>query len=828
MMRSMFSGVSGLKSHNTRMDVVGNNIANVNTTGFKASRVTFADMISQTLSGASAPERGSIGGVNPKQVGLGTSVSSVDLLFGDASVQQTGKNTDLAMTGNGLFVVNRGQERFYTRNGAFEFDAEGNYVMPGSGYRVQGWMANNGSLNTSSATQDIVIPAGKTMSAKATERATYTNNLDGATRTVTKLAGGGAMRTLTLSDGSTVQVPGTATWKVGDAYSSTVQDYRTAGDTVTVSKNDSPVTVTFADGTTRTFDKNTTGTNYKYGYDLNNTMVGQSATANANTTVRAYSASGVGGEFNTGTYQIGGNATREGTSGSITTVAGETVKLKLADGSVHDVSNIPGKTYQVGTDYYSYVSTGGTGTPITSKIVGYEHTYKIDNMSVVSKEGDGANLRVGDGTGNIDVGDGYGMVPLAAGESVTATAASPVDLTVKDGAGTKIIGKLTTGTYKIGDYYKGASITSGSATATKDNPVQVTLADGTVHMDDPGATPPGPGKTYNVGDHYSYTDAGGHLVHTTVQSLNQMYKITGVDVKKEIKAVQSKKNVTVDSIEDAKEATATKDKPLTVTLSDGTKTTVTSGTYRVGHSLPVTTLISVYDTLGNKHSIPLFYTMTKRGSGATTDDGNEWTVGLDGKDVTGTTTTIREADGSTTTVTLTPVKMKFSTSGALLSGGGTFKMTLTNGSFGTQEVTVDLSAVTQYAGTSTIVGTTDGHAAGTLSKVTFDSTGKLTGTYTNGVRQVEAQVAVAQFNNTTALEKQGGSLYRESNNSGVANIKTATDFGVKLTPGALEMSNVDIADQFSDMIITQRGFQSNSKIITVSDEMLETLINMKR
>ena len=91
-----------------------------------------------------------------------------------------------------------------------------------------------------------------------------------------------------------------------------------------------------------------------------------------------------------------------------------------------------------------------------------------------------------------------------------------------------------------------------------------------------------------------------------------------------------------------------------------------------------------------------------------------------------------------------------------------------------------------------------------------------------------AQVAVAQFNNATGLEKQGSSLYRESNNSGEANIKTAATFGVTLTPGALEMSNVDIADQFSDMIITQRGFQSNSKIITVSDEMLETLINMKR
>ena len=110
MQRSMFSGVSGLKGHQTRMDVIGNNIANVNTTGFKSSRVTFADMISQNLSGASAPN-GNIGGTNPKQVGLGMNIASVDLLFTNASVQQTGKNTDVAIQGNGLFVMQRGQQK---------------------------------------------------------------------------------------------------------------------------------------------------------------------------------------------------------------------------------------------------------------------------------------------------------------------------------------------------------------------------------------------------------------------------------------------------------------------------------------------------------------------------------------------------------------------------------------------------------------------------------------------------------------------------------------------------------------------------------------------
>ena len=144
MMRSLFSGVAGLKSHQTRMDVIGNNIANVNTVGFKSNRVTFADTLYQTLSGASAPQK-TLGGTNPKQIGLGTGVASIDTIFTDGSVQSTGKNTDLCLSGNGLFVVKQGGKTgqpgptYYTRNGAFAFDAEGNYVLPGSGLYVQGW-----------------------------------------------------------------------------------------------------------------------------------------------------------------------------------------------------------------------------------------------------------------------------------------------------------------------------------------------------------------------------------------------------------------------------------------------------------------------------------------------------------------------------------------------------------------------------------------------------------------------------------------------------------------------------------------------------------------
>lgn len=179
MMRSLYSAISGLRNHQTRMDVIGNNIANVNTTGFKQSRVTFQDALSQTLQGASSPS-GNNGGTNPMQVGLGMAIASIDTIFTDGSFSPTGKSTDLGISGNGFFVLSDGQNKIYTRNGAFDFDTEGNFVMPGSGYKVVGWKADaNGNIDTTQPTANIQIPVGATMPAKASTKITYGGNLLG-------------------------------------------------------------------------------------------------------------------------------------------------------------------------------------------------------------------------------------------------------------------------------------------------------------------------------------------------------------------------------------------------------------------------------------------------------------------------------------------------------------------------------------------------------------------------------------------------------------------------------------------------------------------------
>ena len=181
MMRSLYSGVSGLQNHQTRMDVIGNNIANVNTFGFKRARVNFQDMISQQLSGPARPND-ELGGVNPKEVGLGMTIASVDNIFTQGNLQTTGVTTDIAIEGNGFFILKDGEQSYYTRNGDFSLDRDGTFVNPANGMRVQGWMAQevNGIeiVSTAATPTDIVIPVGSKDPPRATQNVLFRCNLD--------------------------------------------------------------------------------------------------------------------------------------------------------------------------------------------------------------------------------------------------------------------------------------------------------------------------------------------------------------------------------------------------------------------------------------------------------------------------------------------------------------------------------------------------------------------------------------------------------------------------------------------------------------------------
>lgn len=184
MMRSLFSAVSGLRTHQTRMDVIGNNVANVNTPGFKSSRVTFQEVFSQTLRGASSPsdmDKTSGGGTNPMQVGLGVATASIDMNHTSGNLQPTSKMTDVAIEGQGFFVVSSGSSSAYTRVGAFDTDGDG-ILVDTEGRKVLGWVADtSGSLPTDKSPDQmspIRIAIGSNMPASATDVIKWGKNLD--------------------------------------------------------------------------------------------------------------------------------------------------------------------------------------------------------------------------------------------------------------------------------------------------------------------------------------------------------------------------------------------------------------------------------------------------------------------------------------------------------------------------------------------------------------------------------------------------------------------------------------------------------------------------
>lgn len=180
MMQAMLSGASSIRAHQQRLSVVGNNLANLNTTGFRASRMNFMDLMSQTLRGANGPSTGR-GGLNPVQIGTGVQIGSIGLDMSSGSMTATNRPTDLAIQGNGFFVVSDGSNQYYTRDGGFDLDASGSLVHRGTGLRVQGWMAGaDGTVASSGATTNVTVPTGATSSARGTTTVSVNGNLDAA------------------------------------------------------------------------------------------------------------------------------------------------------------------------------------------------------------------------------------------------------------------------------------------------------------------------------------------------------------------------------------------------------------------------------------------------------------------------------------------------------------------------------------------------------------------------------------------------------------------------------------------------------------------------
>ncbi|MBT9136828.1 MAG: Flagellar hook protein FlgE [Firmicutes bacterium] len=177
MLRSLFAAISGMRGQQTKLDAIGNNIANASTTGFKVSRVRFQDMLSQTIRVASGPTRGRAG-TNPSQVGLGMSVAGIDTLHTQGALQATGRLTDLAIQGSGFFVMSDGQRNMFTRDGAFSISKDNELVNTSTGMKVLGWPIDaTGSINTQGVVAPLTIPLGEQVLTQPTTLVDFTGNL---------------------------------------------------------------------------------------------------------------------------------------------------------------------------------------------------------------------------------------------------------------------------------------------------------------------------------------------------------------------------------------------------------------------------------------------------------------------------------------------------------------------------------------------------------------------------------------------------------------------------------------------------------------------------
>lgn len=731
MIRSLFAGVAGLKNHQTRMDVVANNIANVNTAGFKGSRVTFQDMVNQMVSDASAPQ-GDRGGTNPQQVGLGMGVSGIDTVFTDGSLQSTGKNTDIAISGAGFFILSDGARDYYTRSGAFEFDTEGNYGIPGSGLQVKGWMADgSGNINNSGQLQNIKVPSGQTMAASPTDKVTYTKNLS-ADADMPKIVTTHPTMSKTLTEAETKKLVADA---VAADPDNTVADADGLGYTTTVKKPDGTEVkshISFKQSKTQGPDV----TNSAAPIPFDNAT---SLRAKINTLIGALPP-GTTGQINAdGTgYTTTVTATGETTTFQYSeSVAGKGFDT-LNTTNVNVVRNGPNP---VAPPFADTDAIKAEGARILGGIPGGKITYDpsgeaftIDTVSPDGLTKTSTVYRYSKAAGSTDYDE------LTETETTTISASPAVNHTLLTPNDIMILGS--------GYIKPGTTVTQ----ETNGYTVETTNADGSIT------------KTK-----YAYSQ-------------------------------NTPPNGPYDKLETTETKIPAFDSKTSVVTTTSLGTTVTAP-------------ISAFDSEGVEHKISGTFTKLDPATNP-----NQWTFDIGDKTDTGLAAT-----GGPYTIT-------FYDDGTFRSVTPNTPVSFKPAQAAGVTVNIDFSQITQYAGASTATVTSmTGYGAGVLNGTSIDSTGTIIGKFSNGMTRNLAQIALATFNNPSGLTKSGTNLYSESNNSGMAQISAANTGGAGgLTPSNLEMSNVNLAEEFSNMIITQRGFQANSKMITTSDEMLETLTNLKR
>jgi len=806
MVRSLYSGVAGMKVHQTRMDVIGNNISNVNTYGFKASRATFADLYYQTLSSATRASAVS-GGTNPSQIGYGVQFGGVDLLMERAAFTTTDRGLDVAIAGEGFFQVQDSEGNiFYTRAGILAIDTAGNLVDKNGNF-VLGISGSSLGRSTDNMKIRLSVPAVSPTQSSATE------TINGVKFTITS---------------SNRTEEGNITFKF-------ISDDTLPG-------------------------------GLKAKADI--TASGITIRLNANETF--YNLSELNTEINRAITQANGGKPHPAGNFTISTEPANVFPGKSAvNGYIETTPVIEGFAGMIFNDTVSYVGLGsafsGVGSltfravfdPGTDGIAGNDddiwHITATDSKGTVFA-GDltnaigptGGNLKLQNGTNEND----YISINVPSLSAMTAKSSSysfnqVTGISVNRNS--KLQGGLSIRSVSVPFYGEGAVAFKGVYTAddpaTSANEEKVTVTadiNGVIYS---GTITPGD-TSYMI----KLENASGDYIILDCPKYDDlrsfvMTSASGVDIKTETAGLNIKATKSTPFIgtgltgrEIASNDFSTKPGVMTLTGADlsegilgGLQFVTTSSGFTVPNDLANVQFDSEYIAGDNSATPP-----TSEGWKITATIGNDVYVGY--------VTTNMTAAGS--------FLLKNSAGEYIeMSHPGITEMNASIGINADSKPTVGVSKLKQPVEAVTITSAkksnalglsskdiklTGGTAGGTqsisdLTNLAISSDGTITATHSiHGTIEL-GRIILATFDNPQGLEEVGNSYFVESANSGPAKLAVPGESGTgKLVTSALEMSNVDLSKEFTEMITTQRGFQANSRVITVSDTLLEELINLKR
>lgn len=837
-MRSLWSGVSGLQAHQVAMDVEGNNISNVNTTGFKYSRADFGTMFSQTVKIATAPTDGR-GGSNPLQIGLGVSVSSTTRIHSQGSVQTTDKNTDVAINGDGFFMVSDdgGLTRYLTRSGDFKLDAYGNFVN-NAGFVVQGWNINwdTQSIDSSRTPQNIFIDPGMHIpAAKSTEVAIKANLNSGLSvgTAKTPIYGLDSVHGFNKKDGTAKNENDTGI----------TQFYTTSKNSVEVTEKGVDCAALFngkGDGLNL---RDGQGIWVSYADSKFSTDVPNGVNVfNPNTQATQNGVIFWGDENNAVNLDITLNGVRI-----------QNNSIKSLDQAIEYIN-----TFTAPTD-----TREGTGVKAVRKADG-------SGIEFINTNADGTT----DNMKNIDLvvnqantaGERHNLTWQANNNSFQAASR-------KQGANSVWIpgNNPVNGTERI-------QIVTAHKYVYSSTPVQL----------DPMYNPDG-GPAFNPANinipgtaENNYSNAvNGSLLNTTVRTFRTTedlrellqrdarygvdydgsgrFEADGSDVNEGVKVtvgvtgefIISNPNVqstppngivqnsrrphdisfNVTAYTDAKGKVSTNtaftnifkgfDGVLTVGNSNRQSEQLFLSAFSAG--------LEIFDSLGSKHTIEVQFVKQS----TTQDGGNEWQMIIRVPEPAEINTT---GEGPNNIVVGTA---RFNNDGSLANySPKTINFSPNNGAAPNQQIKLSFGTSGSNDGlvssnsASTLTGqATDGYTSGNLKPdaIRVDDKGNILGEFTNGKTFAVAKMAMASVANNSGLEEIGGNLFKVTANSGAIVVGEAGTGGRgEMKTSALEMSNVDLSRSLTELIIIQRGYQANSKTISTSDQMLQTLIQLKQ